>query len=191
MGFLDLCSAAARAASTSTSRAPATRTRRSADRFSSLEALRDDGSPEAIEGLLGALHHPLRQVDRGRAGEGVGLRRADARWATKILPPLQQAPALGRLDRLGPQGAARGRRPATRRGRSSPICASATTTPTRATRRRRSSSCTTSASRTIRARPGARALPRGHGRGRALHHRRGRCCATRMPRWRASRCSRC
>ena len=36
------------------------------------------------------LHHPLRQVDRGRAGEAVRLRRADRRWAPRSSPPLQK-----------------------------------------------------------------------------------------------------
>jgi len=90
-------------------------------------------------GLVDALHHPLRQVDRGRAGEAVGLRRAD-QDGQHHPAVAAEAPALGRVDLVGAQGADRDRVERGGRGRSSPICASATTTPTRATRRRRSSS---------------------------------------------------
>ena len=116
----------------------------SPDRMKALQALRDDGSPEALYGLHAPLRHDVRQDDRGRAGEGVGLRDRWSRRAASILPAAQEVPARGGLDLLAAAPARQGRRrkeAGARRHRRR--CSSATSPATSATRPRRSSSSTT------------------------------------------------
>ena len=59
----------------------------SPDRMKALQALRDDGSDEALYGLMSGFGMHVRQDHRGRAGEGLGLRGCSSSRGGQMLPP--------------------------------------------------------------------------------------------------------
>ena len=131
----------------------------------------DDGSDEALYGLLrrfGMMYDKTIEDEQ----EKDWVFEALVEKGAPVLPALKKLPARRRLDLLAAAAAGQGRRHQGGASTSSRRSSRATSPATSATRPRRFSSSTTSARSSTPGAAAGRPLPRGHGRGRALHRGR-------------------
>ena len=186
MGFLDIVLEGRPRRSARGKRTPAraiNKYAQSPDRMKALQALRDDGSDEALFGLMrrfGMMYD--KTIEDEQEKEWVFELLVEKGAA--VLPPLKKYLLRGRLDLLAAAPAGQGGRHQGRgRSTSSPRCWSATSPATSAIPPRRSSCSTTwRGLKHPRVSRAGRALPRRHGRGRALRRRRGAAAAGRRGR---------